>query len=100
MTPSIPTLPAYRTADGTITAWCNHCRRWHQHGGCRGDCTPERRRGRFIRGSACNCPPGTGTGHRLAHCHCRCSPYRDTGYYLQETGELFTPAIAQMHRCR
>ena len=80
-----PTLPAYRTPDGSLKVRCDYCRRWHQHGGCNGDCTPRRRSGRPIfQGEPCHCPPGTGNGHRAAHCWEETSPYRDSGYYLKE----------------
>jgi hypothetical protein len=37
-----PTLPAYRTSDGSVAVWCAHCQRWHWHGGCTNKCTQAR----------------------------------------------------------
>ncbi len=87
-TDDIPTLPAYRTADGSqLRVWCDYCparsnsrRRgcWHYHG-----CGPE-----F----------GSGDGHRVAHCWVADSPYRQTGYILREVAEaarrVATPDLA------
>ena len=87
-----PTLPAYRTPDGSV-AVCDHCRRWDWHGRCEGNCTPERSNGRMPKqGDPCLCPLGSGNGHRVAHCHCRESQYDHGGYTLVEVGD-FTPAV-------
>jgi hypothetical protein len=51
----IPTLPASRTLEGQLAVWCDHCERWHWHGGCDGTCT-ELRRTRIARRDPCHCP--------------------------------------------
>jgi hypothetical protein len=57
-----PTLPAYRTRDGSqLVIWCDYCKACHSHGAA------------------------GGTGHRVAHCWEPSSPYRNGGYYLKES---------------
>jgi hypothetical protein len=68
----IPTLPAYRDADGIhYLVWCKFCRRYHHH---RGPIT---------------------AALRLAHCPTdSLTPYSATGYKLQDAG----PASRSMIR--
>lgn len=64
-------LDAWREG-GSLYAWCDHERRWHQHGG--------REKGR-----------------RSAQCTCPSSPYQAAGYQLSITGWLTPEVIAGHH---
>lgn len=48
----------------TLILWCDHCRRWHGHGG------------RYA--------VGAGDGHRVAHCPPGRGHHRTGGYELRE----------------
>lgn len=90
-----PVLDGYR--DGIcLMTWCDHERRWHQHGVCDGTCPSTLRLG-LQPGRDFECPPGSADGHRVAHCGCRHSPYREDGYRVREVGP-FTPEVEGSHR--